>query len=80
MRIIMKIHSECLKLLGCIAVFADIIYSIILPRVGRIANIGHVMPGTGYNVEVYDDEVIFRARNYIFGIWLPKYDYTIALV
>ena len=30
--------------------------------------------GIGYVVEVYDDEVVFRARDFGKGIWLPDYD------
>lgn len=35
--------------------------------------------GLGYIVEVYDDEVIFRARNLATGEWLTDYDETIIL-
>ncbi len=41
---------------------------------GRIAN------GTGLNFEVYDDEVIIRARSYSAGVWYTDYNYTIELV
>lgn len=36
--------------------------------------------GTGYVVEVYETEVVFRARNYSKGEWLPEYDLVIPLV
>lgn len=36
--------------------------------------------GLGYIVEVYDDEVIFRARNLQTGEWVPDYDEIIELV
>lgn len=36
--------------------------------------------GLGYIVEVYDDEILFRARNLETGEWLPDYDETIELV
>ena len=55
-------------------------HSVNLPRTTWFGENGHFMVGTGYNVEVYDDEVVFRARNYITGTWLPKYNYTIELV
>ncbi len=35
--------------------------------------------GLGYIVEVYDNEIIFRARNLETGKWLPDYDETITL-
>ncbi len=35
--------------------------------------------GLGYIVEVYDDEVLFRARNLETGKWLPDYDETIII-
>lgn len=41
---------------------------------GRISN------GTGYQMEVYDDEVVFRARSFSAGVWYTNYDYAIPLV
>ena len=41
---------------------------------GRIAN------GTGFNFEVYEDEVIIRGRSYSAGIWYTDYNWTIELV
>ncbi len=35
---------------------------------------------TGYSVEVYENEVIFRARDYAKGMYLPEYDITIPVV
>ncbi len=35
--------------------------------------------GLTYIVEVYDDEIIFRARNCEKGEWLPKWDVTVEL-
>ena len=40
---------------------------------------GNFLNGTGYVVEVYENEVIFRARNFISGIWQPRYDETVEL-
>lgn len=37
---------------------------------------GHFMMGTGYSVEVYEKQVVFRARNYAAECWLPGYNYT----
>lgn len=41
---------------------------------GRIAN------GTGFNFEVYEDEVIIRGRSYSAGVWYSDYNWTIELV
>ena len=55
-------------------------HSLNLPRINTLSPIGYNWIGTGYNVEVYDDEVVFRARNYFSGNWIPEYDYTVELV
>ena len=55
-------------------------HSLNLPRFNAFNKGGNFMVGTGYTVEVYDDEVVFRARNFLTNNWLPEYDYTIALV
>lgn len=36
--------------------------------------------GTGYMVEVYAEKVVFRARDFAKGIYLPDYDIEISLV
>lgn len=55
------------------------IVSINLPTVNAVSKNGHFMLGTGYNIEVYKDEVIFRARNYAAECWLPGYNYTFEI-
>ena len=55
-------------------------HSINLPRLTWISEYGHKMIGTGYSVEVYENEVVFRARNYLTNTWIPEYNYTIELV
>ena len=40
---------------------------------------GNLLNGTGYVVEVYENEVVLRARNFISGIWQPKYDEIVEL-
>jgi 3',5'-cyclic AMP phosphodiesterase CpdA len=40
---------------------------------------GNMANGTGYVIEVYENEVLIRARNFITGSWLPKYDVTVPL-
>lgn len=51
-----------------------------LPSVS-VANLGgdYNANGTGYIIEVYDTEVVFRTRNYSKGEWVPEYDLTIPL-
>lgn len=41
---------------------------------------GHFANGCGWIVEVYDDEVLLRARNFAAGTYLTKYDQAVALV
>ncbi len=55
------------------------IVSVNLPTVNAVTGSGHFMLGTGYNVEVYEDEVVFRARNYAAQCWLPGYNYTFEI-
>ena len=55
-------------------------HSINLPRVSFLSKNGYHWLGAGYNVEVYEDKVVFRARNYISDNWLPEYDYVAELV
>ncbi len=38
------------------------------------------IPGIGYMVEVYKDKVLFRARNFAKGEYMPAYDITIDIV
>ncbi len=35
--------------------------------------------GNGFQIEVYDDEVVIRARSFSSGVWLTNYDVTFAL-
>ena len=55
-------------------------HSINLPRIGVLSSVGYHWLGVGYNIEVYDNEVVFRARNYFSGNWIPEYNYTVELV
>ena len=36
--------------------------------------------GMGFQMEVYEDEVLFRARNYFTAKWYPVYDHSVPLV
>ena len=40
---------------------------------------GYNEPATGYVTEVYSDKVIFRARDFGKGVYVPEYDIEIAL-
>ncbi len=50
-----------------------------LPSYGKGWGAEHLDPGTGYQVELYDDEIVFRARDFAAGKWLSEYDRTISL-
>lgn len=54
-------------------------HSINLPSFMYMTAQGYFMNGCGYSVEVYENEVVFRARNFITGTWQPDYDVTIAI-
>ena len=53
---------------------------ICLPSIS-VANFGgdYNANGAGYVVEVYETEVVFRARNYSTGEWVPNFDLVISL-
>ncbi len=55
------------------------IYSVNLPAFHGVNENRKFNPGAGYSVEVYEDEVVFRARNYFTELWQPEYNYTIKL-
>lgn len=40
---------------------------------------GHISNGTGYVFEIYDNEVMLRARNFATGRWITKYDEVIPI-
>lgn len=50
-----------------------------LPCYGKGTASGPGKTGTGYCVEAYDGEVLFRARDFTGGRWLPEYDRAVAL-
>ncbi len=56
------------------------LHSINLPGYSFPTSRGNFMNGNGYSIEVYENEVVIRARNFITGIWLTDYDVTIPLV
>ena len=58
----------------------DGFHSINLPSFGITNKDGEYNdPGTGYVVEVYDDTVVFKARDFGKGIWLPDYDLALPV-
>ena len=40
---------------------------------------GLTKPGTGYEVYIYDDEILFRARDFVASTWLPEYNLSLKL-
>ena len=36
-------------------------------------------PGTGMQMEVYENEVIFRPRNYLSNKWYGSFEYSVTL-
>lgn len=39
----------------------------------------HITNGTGYVIEIYDDQVLLRARNFATGTWCTKFDVSVDL-
>ena len=56
------------------------LHSINLPSYSNLSSRGNFMNGNGYSIEVYENEVLVRARNFITGVWFTDYDVTIPLV
>ena len=51
-----------------------------LPTYMIVNRYGVPWGGMGFQMEVYDDEVLFRARNYFTAKWYPVYDHSVPLV
>ncbi len=69
------------KVYGYVSVESDgSFHSINLPQYMYLTLRGRIANGTGFNFEVYDDEVIIRARSYSAGVWYSDYNWTIDLV
>ena len=51
-----------------------------LPTFGIVNSFGYPWSGTGMQMEVYDDHIIFRPRNFITNQWFTNAVYTIDLV
>lgn len=56
------------------------ITSVNLPSYMYLNLRGQLMSGLGFVFEVYEDEVVIRARSYSSNIWYTAYEYTIPLV
>lgn len=55
------------------------IWSLNLPMINGLNENGEWFPGTSYVIEVYESEIIFRARNFLTGTWRPEYNYTVKV-
>lgn len=56
------------------------VYYVDIPSFGKTPGSGYNEVGTGFQVELYEDEIIFRARNFAKGEWLAEFDRTITLL
>ena len=56
------------------------VHYINLPSYGLLSRYGTLLGGRGYQMEVYEDEVLFRARNYFTAKWYPVYDHSVPVV
>lgn len=51
-----------------------------LPTFLLVNRYGIPWNGTGFQMEVYADQVLFRARNYLTSKWYPSYEFSVPLV
>lgn len=51
-----------------------------LPTYGIVNSFGYPWSGTGMQMEVYEDHIIFRPRNFITNAWFTNSVYTIDIV
>jgi 3',5'-cyclic AMP phosphodiesterase CpdA len=65
--------------ISCVETQNGVTY-ISLPTYGLVNSFGDPVFGTGMQLEVYDDEVIIRPRNFITNAWYTNSVYTIDLV
>ena len=56
------------------------VHYINLPSYGLLSRYGTLLGGRGYQMEVYEDHVLFRARNYVTHNWFNLYESDIPLV
>lgn len=55
-------------------------HSINLPSYMYMTFRGRIANGTGFTFEVYENEVVIRARSFSAGVWYTDYNWTIDLV
>jgi hypothetical protein len=51
-----------------------------LPSFGKVPSGDYNETGSGFQVELYGDEIVFRARNFAQGEWESEFDRTIELM
>jgi hypothetical protein len=57
------------------------VFYVSMPSYGKTPKgSGYLETGSGFQVELYGDKIIFRARDFSRGDWLSEYDRTIELV
>ena len=56
------------------------IYYVDMPSFGKAPSSGYQNVGSGYQVELYENQIIFRARDFAKGEWLSEYERTIDLI
>ncbi len=54
--------------------------SVNLPVYHTITNRGRTAPGMGFVFEVYEDEIIIRARSFSGGVWYTENEFTIPVI
>lgn len=55
------------------------VYFVSVPAYGKSSSGDYGKTGTGFHAEVYAGSVVFRARDYTGGVWVPQYDRTVLL-
>ena len=68
-----KYHISCVETVNGVTYIS-------LPTYGLVNSFGDPVFGTGMQLEVYDDEVVIRPRNFITNAWYTNSVYTIDLV
>ncbi len=56
------------------------IYSVNLPVYHTLTNRGRTAMGMGFVFEVYEDEIIIRARSFSGGVWYTENEFTVPVV
>ncbi len=56
------------------------LYFVDTPAFGKTNSGDYGKTGTGFHVELYKDKIVFRARDFTGGKWVPQYDRNIDLI